>query len=122
MCLYFTNISGWGQEDRGSRHPLYRELEQVNKRPEVPSQHTKADLVFPASLSPPVKGHGWHTLPSTLNFPAQGLGSSLYYSDIFFPHPLCISLFLNAVSQTSSWEISEPSQELSPINLPLYTF
>lgn len=71
------------------------------------------------SQSLPVTGCGWHTLPSTLNSLAKGLGypsprgSSLYNPDILVPFPLSSHGYFHG---PSPWELPKSN---FPINLHL---
>lgn len=68
------------------------------------------NLAFRFSQSLPITGYSWHTLPSTLKFPAQGQGcpcprgSSLHDPDILATHPFfgsfCTFGLLGAVLDT----------------------
>lgn len=105
--------------------------------------NTKADLAYRFSQNHSVPT--WQTLPSTLNFPAQGLGchsprsSSIYNPDILFnllPSLSLLSLSLHvfffsfsppillslpmATSLVLFLGTSEPAQKLLPSSLPTF--
>lgn len=77
-----------------------------------------------SSVSTCVTGHGSHTPPSPLNFPAQGLGLPSPEAQ-YGVSPFLYILFLSAPSPWGHHQHSQgpvnPVQINFPINLPLYT-